>query len=522
MFSSTDVSSGSENAKIQFKTFANGTLNNTFLISSDKIGIGSNDPGTQLQVEGTEPYITLKNTSSENTDGGDSNNGYTGCESRIIFEDHANNELARLQGNHDGTSNDTKGDLLFFTNNGTTITEAFRVNSTGNIGMGIISPTHKLDVTGTTRFVGNSTINGDLTVDTDTLHVDSANNCIGIGTTANSSYKLLVSGESRFIETGVNANSFVTYLTSDTEGGSNSSIGGVFRFVWDKDSSSNASYPNSNYNVEVHMRANGGSSVRAVGRFENDSAGTTQINFTGQHRCMPSNNLNTTTNNVGKIVVSTGNFLNINNTINPQITESLPLVELANSDNNKRVFGVISDEADSGTDRTYGIGFLKTIQQKTNENEERIHINSVGEGAIWVCNKNGSLENGDYITSSSVSGYGMKQTTNEGILTNYTVAKITCDCNFSLTKTVKQKLKVTETTTDGTTTRNIDFDTNGNYQYEDDLDENGNQQMVYHFDTVFLNSNGDLLTDESEYNTRLSNGESVYIACFVGCSYHCG
>ena len=168
VFSSTDVTSGSEDSKIQFKTFADGTLNNTFLISSDKVGIGSNDPGTLLQVEGTEPYITLKNTSSENTDGGDSGNSYTGCESRIIFEDHANNELARLQGNHDGTNDDTKGDLIFFTNNGTAITEGFRLNSSGNVGIGQTAPTHKLDVTGTTRFVGNSTITGDVTITGDT------------------------------------------------------------------------------------------------------------------------------------------------------------------------------------------------------------------------------------------------------------------------------------------------------------------------------------------------------------------
>ena len=27
---------------------------------------------------------------------------------------------------------------------------------------------------------------------------------------------------------------------------------------------------------------------------------------------------------------------------------------------------------------------------------------------------------------------------------------------------------------------------------------------------------------ETEYTTRLTNNESVYIACFVGCTYHCG
>jgi hypothetical protein len=77
-------------------------------------------------------------------------------------------------------------------------------------------------------------------------------------------------------------------------------------------------------------------------------------------------------------------------------------------------------------------------------------MNSLGEGSIWVSNKNGPLENGDYIASTTVTGYGGKQILEPGTLKNYTVAKITTNCYFSLTKIVKQKLKVntiTETKT---------------------------------------------------------------------------
>ena len=93
---------------------------------------------------------------------------------------------------------------------------------------------------------------------------------------------------------------------------------------------------------------------------------------------------------------------------------------------------------------------------------------------------------------------------------------MTCDCDFSLTKTVKRKIKYL---TDNTP----DYDSSGNLQYEDDLDSDGNQQFIYNYQTRFLNSNGVELTGgESDYITRLSNSESVYIACFVGCTYHCG
>ena len=86
---------------------------------------------------------------------------------------------------------------------------------------------------------------------------------------------------------------------------------------------------------------------------------------------------------------------------------------------------------------------------------------------IYVCDKDGSYENGDYITTCSVKGYGMKQQAD--FLHNYTVAKITQDEDFS------------------------DM-TSGRY----------------------LNDSGEQITEE-EYNT---NGG--YKAKFVGCTYHCG
>ena len=134
---------------------------------------------------------------------------------------------------------------------------------------------------------------------------------------------------------------------------------------------------------------------------------------------------------------------------------------------------------------------------------------------IWITNKNDNLENGDYITTSTISGYGQKQT--ESKLHNFTVAKITCDCNFSISKIIKRKVKVIVSGS----TQSLDLDSSGNIQFEDDLDSSGNQQQVYPFETRFLLTDGTQIT-ESDYTTRLTNNESVYIACFVGCTYHCG
>ena len=66
-------------------------------------------------------------------------------------------------------------------------------------------------------------------------------------------------------------------------------------------------------------------------------------------------------------------------------------------------------------------------------------INSVGEGGIWITNKNGTLESGDYVTTSTIPGYGVKQ--EDDILHNYTVAKITMNCNFNPTLQKVKRIK---------------------------------------------------------------------------------
>jgi hypothetical protein len=181
-------------------------------------------------------------------------------------------------------------------------------------------------------------------------------------------------------------------------------------------------YSSANYSV-AYMRNN---------------VGVADIFFTGQHRSLPSeNDLQFFSDKIGLIVISDGTYCTplIGNSTNEPISinESLPKVKLANSRNDKRVFGVISNKEDLTDKRHYSSGIFASVFDKS-ENDHRLIINSVGEGAIWVCNINGNLENGDYITSCEIPGFGMKQNTE--LLMNYTVAKITCDCSFDLNSDV--------------------------------------------------------------------------------------
>jgi len=151
------------------------------------------------------------------------------------------------------------------------------------------------------------------------------------------------------------------------------------------------------------------------------------INFTGQHRCTGKFNKFDIEDMVGKIVISTGKYSDLNNNGSISINEAIPIVALCKKEKDKRAFGVISDKETDDYEREFNLGQLK-FKMKKKKNNKKYMINSVGEGGIWVCALNGNLENGDLITTSVLNGYGMKQT--EDHCMNYTVAKITCDCDF--------------------------------------------------------------------------------------------
>ena len=94
------------------------------------------------------------------------------------------------------------------------------------------------------------------------------------------------------------------------------------------------------------------------------------------------------------------------------IEDAIPVVALSRKKKDKRVFGVFG-----------------ATKRSTND-KNRLIVNSIGEGAICVSNTNGNIENGDYLQSSDLLGYGEKQ--DDDLLHNYTIGKATIDCNFEL------------------------------------------------------------------------------------------
>jgi hypothetical protein len=174
------------------------------------------------------------------------------------------------------------------------------------------------------------------------------------------------------------------------------------------------------------------------------SQGSLVTSFTGQHKCIPDEPMEK-----GLIVSAKKNqFVKLNGLAIGKsaitIDESLPIVSLSNVAQDKACFGVVSSIEEANTTfrvETTNGGVISTIPKTLGDN--RAIVNSVGEGAIWVVNTGGSLESGDYITTSNVVGYGQKQ--DDDVLHNYTVAKITMDCDFTASNVAVQTIKREET-----------------------------------------------------------------------------
>ena len=190
------------------------------------------------------------------------------------------------------------------------------------------------------------------------------------------------------------------------------------------------------FRLEFHLTATDGSLVwlsyiNGVGVY------VVEYSFTGQHKSKSVNDTiyDNVDDYVGLICYATGEYATYdfeNETCNSDasgitINDSMPVIDLCNTKKDKRVYGVISNKED--TEREMGYGRFVSKLPSAND-EPRVIVNGIGEGAIWIVNTNGNLENGDYIQTSNVAGYGEKQ--DDDLLHNYTVAKITCDCNFDM------------------------------------------------------------------------------------------
>ena len=222
------------------------------------------------------------------------------------------------------------------------------------------------------------------------------------------------------------------------------------------------------------------------------------LTFTGQHMCVADGPIEkglVVSANKNKYVSLNGPLLTGNEAI--KSSEALPVVSLSTVSNDKSVFGVVDHIENGGSiKRTQEIGgTVVTAPKEMGDN--RVVVNSLGEGAIWVVNTNGNIESGDFLTSSNIAGYAQCQ--EDSIFRNCTVAKSTLDCNFNPKDIPIQIIKRDEK-------GNNILDEHGQLQWED------TEKTEKEYKIRYLTSDG----------TQTDEANAVWKAAYIGCTYHCG
>ena len=114
-FGTTEVVFNDSGADVDFRVEGDAEAS-LFVVDAgnDRIGIAEAAPGTLVEIGSEAPYVTLKNSTEEDTDGG--------RESRLIFEGEQSggeiSTLAQIEVSHDGTADDEQGKFVISTNDG--------------------------------------------------------------------------------------------------------------------------------------------------------------------------------------------------------------------------------------------------------------------------------------------------------------------------------------------------------------------------------------------------------------------
>ena len=120
----------------------NGATTALTILNNGNVGIGTTNPGAKLEIQGSS-VVSLQLSNDK----------------RIAFKDTGGNTIQTIwyNSNNDllirNPRNSADSDIHFYVKDGTKMT----IDSNGNVGIGIIAPTQKLDVSGNINFNTNGT-----------------------------------------------------------------------------------------------------------------------------------------------------------------------------------------------------------------------------------------------------------------------------------------------------------------------------------------------------------------------------
>ena len=115
------------NGAYALRCYVNDTFSKGWSIKGNtgNFGIGESSAETKVEISHTAPYLTLHNTTHEDSDGG--------RESRLSFKGEQSGgeetTLARIEAGHDGAADDQLGKMILSVNTGAGLTQALEIGS---------------------------------------------------------------------------------------------------------------------------------------------------------------------------------------------------------------------------------------------------------------------------------------------------------------------------------------------------------------------------------------------------------
>lgn len=457
---------GANTNRFSFLDDPAGTTELFTIKGSGLVGIGSTNPGANLDISesvaGTAVSLYLQNQANssvlEDIIGTLTYRGYSGlghasrAAVRAVYEDAAGATQLRFMTSPASNSS---------------IFTRMTVAANGAVGIGITNPTTTLTVAGNVLLnsasnllrIGSSTASAYLSGSSTSIALDSSagniveanstrvymnseadmhfytngtanlimtldvsQQAVAIGVSAAQSDKLDVRGP----QTGTDTvdDFIVQFINTD-----NQSVGHSVLHLGMSESPTEA--------ADRFLLCTSNTTGAALGtvEFYIDGQGGTGISLTAQHWVV----INSEGQWIPGVTIKPGMILSSDGTpwIFRDVETAIPIVKLCSENSDKKVFGVLSSDFNAAFDLglwKHFNGIFNSMSKKQdmvndpcnysdNSNYFKARVNSGGEGKIWITNYNGNIQNGDYITTSEIPGYGMLQ--DDDILHSYTVAKCT-------------------------------------------------------------------------------------------------
>lgn len=135
--------------------------------NSGNVGIGTSAPNVALHIQGTNTSTTLNAYGGSpetalrlfNTD--ITPNNFSSIAFTTMLSNSASAEMGKIVvQNVNHTIGSVQGDMVFMTRNSSNLNEVMRITGNSNVGIGTISPAHRLHVTGNTLLDGVTQVGG--------------------------------------------------------------------------------------------------------------------------------------------------------------------------------------------------------------------------------------------------------------------------------------------------------------------------------------------------------------------------